>query len=154
MRSTAQDTDGGAAQTDANGAFAYPELLIGQNNQPTSFSLFAQPNGYEPAQAATLRRLVKATHADVTLVLHPITNLFGAIQGHVYDQDTGLAIAGAQVGYLCVGVPGETCGTTTDANGFYRLDHVYVQDNDPTRTTTAVQLVASIDGYYAELGPG
>jgi hypothetical protein len=137
-------TDGARTQTDATGAFSFPELLIGVNNQPTSFGVGPNLAGYSGGDVFT-PTLGCGDTADLTLTPQPVTTPFGAVVGHVYDKDTGLRIAGATV--VLPNCDGVTCDTKTGADGSYTLDHVIIFGGSPT----SFAMVAAADGYYDEL---
>ena len=142
-------TDFAATQTDAQGAFSIPELLLNRNNEPTTFNVFAQAPGYDGAQEVS-GRVGCGERAEVTLVLQPSAKpRFGAVEGHVYDEETGAPVAGVNVGlrFNC-----ECEDVTTDAAGHYRIDHVFVgiSDADVGRYSA----VTSHPDYWQLFQPG
>jgi len=153
-----------STQTDAQGAFSVPELLIGENNRPVQLgaSVSQRVPGYNEAGEFSPAPIGCGGNWDVTLVLpRSATPNFGVVQGHVYDQETGAPIANAAIsidsGGLC-GIPGSKCDATTDSQGFYRADPVPVSA-DSSVTTVVHRIVASHEapfspppGYYGDAG--
>jgi hypothetical protein len=126
------DTD--TVTTDAEGRFAIPELLLGVNNRPVTYSVQA---GTGPFGHVTLDHCGDPpAGVDLTVTIPPT----GSIAGVVRDQDTLTPIAGATVGFPG-GAPGgsliicpqEPCPTTSP-QGQYTLDDVA---GGPTAVTAA-----------------
>lgn len=155
-------SDSASAQTDAQGAFSVPELLIGENNQPVKFLAGAVAPGYKEALDVAPLTIGCGGNWDVTFALQrSATPNFGVVQGHVYDQETGAPIAAAAIsidgGGLC-SIPGSKCDVTTDSQGFYRAEPVPVSF-DSSVTTVVRRIVASHEppfspppGYYGDAG--
>ena len=111
-------------KTNAQGEFTYPGVLLGYNNTP--------PRGASPRhRPATSSETAKfpmnacgdAREVEIAMALAPPPT-YGTLEGHVYDAVTSDPIVGAFVHTpICALPPGTTC-TTTDANGFYRLQNV------------------------------
>jgi hypothetical protein len=154
--------DSASTQTDAQGAFSFPELLIGENNRPVRFLASAVAPGYKEALDVAPLAIGCGGNWDVTFVLQrSATANFGVVQGHVYDRETGAPIAFAAIsidgGGLC-SISGSKCDATTDSQGFYRADPVPVSF-DGSVTTVVYRIVASHEapfspppGYYGDDG--
>jgi hypothetical protein len=161
----AANTDEDSTQTDAQGAFSFPELLIGMNNRPVAFDAFADAPGYNEAFVDSRTDSLAFGcdgHWNVTLVLQrSATPNFGTVEGHAYDQETGAPIADAAIQIVTGGqcaIPGSKCVATTDSQGFYRLDPVPVSF-DSSITTVQYGIDAFHEApftptpdYYADAG--
>jgi hypothetical protein len=137
--------------TDAQGRFSIPEILIGHNNQPVKLGVDATGSaGYLDAHDESPDAIGCGGHWDARLVLQPGPALHvGALQGHVYDTETGAPIADATVCVdFCSGV------ATTDSQGFYRIDGIGVSFDSSITTRQAP--VAAIHNqapiYYGDSG--
>ncbi len=137
--------------TDEAGKFSFPSALLGYNNGIGNYTVTAIKRTDESGYSALL--MSKETSAtlsgcgdgkSVLLELGaslpegpPLYPLW--VQGHVYDQETGLPLAGVSVRPLLgdVGV--------TDANGYYLLQ-LQTPDND---TTVRIPVNAGMEGYWS-----
>ena len=117
--------DADRTTTDAQGRFSIPEILIGYNNRPIPLraETFTVP-GYLGAAASSAPEAIGCGgHWDAgTLRLQPVASNFGAVEGHVYDRETGAPLADTQI---ALGFS----GATTDSEGFYRLDRIDLGSN-------------------------
>jgi hypothetical protein len=122
--------DGGDVPTDSQGEFSFPTLTLGRNNAPTTYGISAQPEGYEFASANAPLTTCGA-HQEVELVLRrSAPRRFAAVEGHVYDEETGAPVADVQVS-----LPFTCPCDTTDANGHYRLTDIQVREDGTGETT-------------------
>ena len=84
--------------TDSEGNFLIPELLLGTNNRPINFFVnnVERPSGYGTGSTGVAgTQCGQALVADVAIPLE--SRFFGVIEGHLYDKDTGLPIRQANV---------------------------------------------------------
>ena len=138
--------DGDEVTADADGRFSFPALLLGRNNAPTRYFVDSQPAGYKEANVEAPLDAC-GDHRDVTLVLEPQPVFYGAIEGHVYDEETGAPVVGADVSLTA------TCPcATTDASGHYRLERVFVGVDADDVGQTGV-LAARDDHWPASVSP-
>jgi hypothetical protein len=122
------DWDSEEGTTDGEGKFSFPTLLLGYDNAPITYFVSnnhiggsPSPPGYDYTLVST-RFVACGDRNEVSLVLQPApASYFGTIEGHVYDEETGAPVADADVCFL-----GSCPGTTTDATGYYKLDHISV----------------------------
>ncbi len=134
--------DGDEATADTEGRFSFPALLLGRNNAPTTYFVSSEPAGYKAANAEAHFDGC-GDHRDVTLVLDPQPFFYGAIEGHVYDEETGAPVTGADVSL------GPVCPCDkTDASGHYRLDKIPVGGSVDDVRQTAV--IAARDDHWPD----
>ncbi len=129
--------------TDASGQFTFEHLELGFNNSSVSrnLSVLTQFEDYHPLHPTTSPLPVPLLDCDaspvVNLVFQPRVPNFSAMQGHVYDEETGAPVAGAGVS-ASQPFPFLTKQTTADADGAYTLEQFFVgYDNQTTWNTTA-----------------
>lgn len=142
------------AGTDEAGNFLFPSVLLGYNNSIGTYRLTTSAlhnfTLYSGFASATLSDC--GDGVNVNLVLYPpepsVPLIYWAnVQGHVYDQETGLPLTGARVVAFGVGQEGNT-DAFTDANGYYLLHVNTFNDN----TTVFISLNAGIEGYWSSSG--
>jgi hypothetical protein len=122
--------DGDDVLTNAQGEFSSPTLLLGRNNAPTTYGVGAQPEGYEFA-AANAPLATCGAHQEVELVLRRAPRpRSAAVEGHVYDEETGAPVAGVQVS-----LPFACPCDITDADGHYRLTEISLGQNATGETS-------------------
>lgn len=144
------EIDRESAGTDEAGNFSFPSVLLGYDNGRGTYIVTATAflkNGtmYSGNESATLSRC--GDDVKVTLLLKPIPHPLlysGWVQGHVYDQETGLPLAGVRVVPPLFGGP----VGVTNANGYYQLE-VNISDND---TIERFSFDAGLEGYWSSSG--
>lgn len=133
--------------TDADGRFALNVTVpLGYNNTPTAYKVDVSPGPNAPpgARAGTGFLRLEACEGESFEILYlptPKPN-YGSVVGHVTDEETGAPLANVRVTNCSRGCQ----QATTDADGAYRLDQVYVGDDGNTQTWTTVS--TEPEGYY------
>jgi large repetitive protein len=133
------------ATTDANGDFTITNVTLNTDNNPINAEIYANATGYyEGYTNIELSSCSVESNGAPPLRLvqipPPPTNNYGALQGHVYDIQTGLPIAYAEVYSYYYGY-GET-----DSNGFYSISNILVGTGSTTNATIGWEATAT--GYF------
>lgn len=134
------------AETDETGNFSFPSSLLGYDNGNGTYDVTADTlskNGTIYSGSASTILSHCGDSVKFVLLLYPHTPpnppqfYFSWVQGHVYDQETGLPLADVRVGQ---GI--------TDANGYYRVE-VNMHGND---TTERFYFSAGLENYWTSSG--
>jgi hypothetical protein len=141
--------DHGETTSDAEGRFSFPALLLGRNNAPTTYHVGVTTPGYDGPVVSTPFATC-GDQREVTVVLQPTTTFSGAIEGHVYDEETGAPVAGIDV------TLGSNCPCTkTDGDGHYRLDDINVGGSgDAVIETIVTAELTNAHDYWGSLVTG
>jgi uncharacterized repeat protein (TIGR01451 family) len=126
-----------STNTDVSGAFRFPSLLVGNNNNPINYNVSSTPPGYWIASSNTL--VVANSNSVVNLVALPICHV--TISGSVVYGDTGLPATN-------LGVQISTSSTfyaTTDSSGNYTVTNATLFSENQLSSAT---IVSSAAGYY------
>jgi uncharacterized repeat protein (TIGR01451 family) len=131
------------AVTDEAGRFAVEAVVLGYNNSATAYAVDAS---YAPFPAyghlarsapVALAGCGAAAHFDLELPLAPQPN-YGAVQGHVYDDATGLPLADVPVR---VASDREGRDVITDTQGAYSVPRIFIGVG-PGQISTSLRVIA------------
>jgi uncharacterized repeat protein (TIGR01451 family) len=118
------------AQTDTGGNFILTNVTVGNNNSPIQTTVMASAPGFNP-QSHTVTIFCNAT---IITDFGVPQIAFGAIEGYVTNVLTGLPLTNVFVGSEFGGA------TSTDTNGYYRLDQAPLGANGASRTWTVTAI--------------
>ncbi len=126
-------------QTDANGVFEFPELLLNHNNAPATYLVSASAGG-GPFATPALDEC--GDHAEVPLELDHERS--ATIEGLVLDEESLSPIEGAWVTW-CLSCP----SVLTDATGHYELEVNLGFSDEPND----ISILAGKDPYWQQEHP-
>ena len=117
--------DGPPIVTGADGTFSFParSVRLGYNNQPVTYGVSLHGVGTWEGWQGSIQVPLAGNCADSPSVeiqiQPPPVAPPGAIEGHLYDEETGLPVVGKRVCVIFV-----SCSEPTDATGRYRIENV------------------------------
>lgn len=136
---------GGVTNTDASGDYFISGLPLGRNNTPENATISAVVAGYNYGSTNTVVTNCLELVAAPTLILQPLPrNNYGAVAGHVYDVETGLALTNGYISEF--GPQGLFASALLDTNGAYLITNILVGLGEVTNGSATVS--ASANGYF------
>jgi hypothetical protein len=138
-----------SARTDTHGSFTFSGVSLDYNNASGTFQISVQgPAGYENLSLTNVAipTCGSQVHVDMALIHQPLPN-FGAVQGHVFDVDSGAPLASARVQYSSSLA---NFDIVTDSQGFYSLPSILVGSGNQASSTGGMGVGAA--GYYSDGG--
>ena len=145
----------GSATTDANGRYAYPQVPLGSDGSPVSYTLQASAGGYWGGGGSGVAACGQSTTVNIQMTPRLTGTASGAVTVGVPDPnnltlgrtvtDSGTPIAGASVSFTSVDT------FSTGATGLYQTGPLQLNANNAPRTYYPL---VSAPGYWSVLSGG